>query len=172
MDPARARAALEAGCSKTHRGTRTTPQYPPISTPNSTACRSAFQRVSSGKVKNMAGLRSRGGRLCSLNVRNEGHNREGDARAPPRPPMLAPCVAPPLFSMVNAILSPTGEAVPMQWDGVTLKAFAGAVAVIISGVVLLAGVAAMLGASVERLKLRVEALEKKPSSWPLSAGLV
>ena len=126
MDPARARAALEAGCSKTHRGTRTTPQYPPISTPNSTACRSAFQRVSSRKVKNMAGLRSRGGRLCSLNVRNEGHNREGDARAPPRPPMLAPCVAPPLFSMVNAILSRTGEAAPMQWDGVTLKAFAGA----------------------------------------------
>ena len=99
--------------------------------------------------------------------------------------MLAPCVAPPLFSMVNAILSRTGEAAPMQWDGVTLKAFAGAVAVIISGVVLLAGVrpvapmmgvvagvAAMLGASVERVKLRVEALEKKPSRWPLSAGLV
>jgi hypothetical protein len=37
----------------TRRGTRTTPWYSPISTPNSTACRSAFQRASSGKVKNM-----------------------------------------------------------------------------------------------------------------------
>lgn len=51
--------------------------------------------------------------------------------------------------------------------------FAGVAAVIISGVALLAGVrpvvpvkgvvvAAMLGASIERLKLRVETLEKKP----------
>jgi hypothetical protein len=31
------------------RGTRTTPWYSPISTPNSTACRSAFQRVSWGE---------------------------------------------------------------------------------------------------------------------------
>ena len=29
------------------RGTRSTPRYSPISTPNSTACRSAFQRASS-----------------------------------------------------------------------------------------------------------------------------
>jgi hypothetical protein len=63
----------------------------------------------------------------------------------------------------------------MQWDGMTLKAFAGVVAVVISGVLLLAGVGpvvpmmgvvagvvAMLGASLERLKLRVEALEKTP----------
>jgi hypothetical protein len=63
----------------------------------------------------------------------------------------------------------------MQWDGVTLKALAGVAAVIISGVVLLAGVrpvvpmmsvvagvATMIGASVERLKLGVETLEKKP----------
>ena len=34
----------------TRRGTRTTPRYSPISTPNSTACRSAFQRASSGCV--------------------------------------------------------------------------------------------------------------------------
>jgi hypothetical protein len=34
---------------KTRRGTRTTPWYSPISTPNSTACRSAFHRASSGK---------------------------------------------------------------------------------------------------------------------------
>ena len=33
---------------------RTTPWYSPISTPNSTGCRSAFQRASSGKVENMA----------------------------------------------------------------------------------------------------------------------
>src|SRR5262249_2499234 len=32
---------------------QTTPRYSPISTPNSTACRSAFQRASSGKVKNI-----------------------------------------------------------------------------------------------------------------------
>src|SRR5580704_4102369 len=38
----------------TRRGTRTTPRYSPISTPNSTADRSVFQRASSGKVKNMA----------------------------------------------------------------------------------------------------------------------
>jgi hypothetical protein len=62
---------------------------------------------------------------------------------------------------------------PMQWDGVTLRAFAGVAAMIVSGVLLLAGVgvvvpmmgfvagiAAMLGASLERLKLRVEALER------------
>jgi hypothetical protein len=42
--------------------------------------------------------------------------------------------------MVNAILSRAGDAAPMQWDGVTLKAFAGAAAVMISGVVLLARV--------------------------------
>ena len=41
----------------TRRGTRTTPRYSPISTPNSAACCSAFQRASSGKVKNR--------RLCS-----------------------------------------------------------------------------------------------------------
>ena len=32
------------------------PQHSPISTRNSTACRSAFQRASSGKVKNIEGL--------------------------------------------------------------------------------------------------------------------
>jgi hypothetical protein len=61
----------------------------------------------------------------------------------------------------------------MQWDGLTLKAFAGIAAVIASGTLLLvriglvvpmiglvAGVAAMLGASLDRLKLRVEALEE------------
>jgi hypothetical protein len=37
----------------TRRGTRTTPRYSPISTPNATACLSAFQRASSGKVKNI-----------------------------------------------------------------------------------------------------------------------
>src|SRR5262252_8452351 len=37
------------------RGTRTTPWYSPISTPNSTACRSAFHWASSGKVKNNGG---------------------------------------------------------------------------------------------------------------------
>jgi hypothetical protein len=54
----------------------------------------------------------------------------------------------------------------MQWDGLTLKAFAGIAAVIASGTLLLvriglvvpmiglvAGVAAMLGASLDRLKL-------------------
>jgi hypothetical protein len=63
----------------------------------------------------------------------------------------------------------------MQWDGLTLKAFAGVVAVIASGVLLLAGVgpvvpmiglvagvAVMLGASLDRLKLRVAALEQTP----------
>jgi hypothetical protein len=63
----------------------------------------------------------------------------------------------------------------MQWDGLTLKAFAGIAAVIASGTLLLvriglvvpmiglvAGVAAMLGASLDRLKLRVEALEETP----------
>jgi hypothetical protein len=63
----------------------------------------------------------------------------------------------------------------MQWDGLTLKAFAGIAAVIASGVLLLAGVrlvvlmmglvagvAAMLGARLDRLRLRVEALEKTP----------
>src|SRR6516225_9293003 len=39
----------------TRRGTRTTPRYSPTSTPNSAACRSAFQRASSGKVKNIVG---------------------------------------------------------------------------------------------------------------------
>ena len=71
--------------------------------------------------------------------------------------------------MVNAILSRAGDAAPMQWDGVTLKAFAGVAAVILSGVVLLAGVRAVVpmmsvvagvvaifGATVEHLKLRVE----------------
>jgi hypothetical protein len=33
----------------TRRGTRTTPRSSLISTPNSTACRSAFQRASSGE---------------------------------------------------------------------------------------------------------------------------
>ena len=64
---------------------------------------------------------------------------------------------------------------PMQWDGLTLKAVAGVAAVIASGALLLAGVglvvpmvglvagvAVMLGASLDRLKLRVEALEKMP----------
>ena len=64
---------------------------------------------------------------------------------------------------------------PVQWDRLTLKAFAGVAAVIASGALLLAGVglvvpmiglvtgvAAMLGASLDRLKLRVEALEKTP----------
>jgi hypothetical protein len=63
----------------------------------------------------------------------------------------------------------------MQWDGLTLKAFGGVAAVIASGALLLAGVglvvpmmglvagvAVMLGASLDRLKLRVEALEKTP----------
>jgi hypothetical protein len=63
----------------------------------------------------------------------------------------------------------------MEWDGVTLRAFAGIAAVLVSGALLLAsvglvvpmmglvaGVAAMLGANLERLKLRVEALEKTP----------
>jgi hypothetical protein len=63
----------------------------------------------------------------------------------------------------------------MQWDGMTLKAFAGVAAVIASGALLLvgvglvvpmiglvAGVAVMLGASLDRLRLRVEALEKTP----------
>jgi hypothetical protein len=63
----------------------------------------------------------------------------------------------------------------MEWDGLTPRACAGVAAVIISGVLLLAGigavvplmgvvagVAVMLGASLDRLKLRVEALEKMP----------
>ena len=50
----------------------------------------------------------------------------------------------PLFSMVNAILSRAGDAAPMQWDGTTLKAFTGVAAVMISGVVLLAGVRAVM----------------------------
>jgi hypothetical protein len=63
----------------------------------------------------------------------------------------------------------------MEWDGVTLKAFAGIAVVLVSGALLLAGVgpiiptmglvagvAVMLGASLDRLKLRVEALEKMP----------
>src|ERR1051325_10193984 len=41
---------------KTSRGTRTTPSYSPIPTPNSMAWASPFQRASSGKVKNMAAL--------------------------------------------------------------------------------------------------------------------
>src|SRR5262252_1856681 len=40
----------------TLRGARTTPLYSPISTPNSMACCSAFQRASSGKVENIACL--------------------------------------------------------------------------------------------------------------------
>jgi hypothetical protein len=63
----------------------------------------------------------------------------------------------------------------MEWDGLTLRAFAGVAAIIISGALLLAGVglvvpliglvagvAAMLGASLERLKLRVQALQQAP----------
>jgi hypothetical protein len=63
----------------------------------------------------------------------------------------------------------------MEWDGPTLKAFAGVAAVIASAALLLcgvglvvpmmglvAGVAVMLGASLDRLKARVEALEKGP----------
>jgi hypothetical protein len=63
----------------------------------------------------------------------------------------------------------------MECDGLTLKAFAGVAAVIIRGALLLAGVrlvvplmgvvagvAAMLRATLDRLKLRVEALEKTP----------
>jgi hypothetical protein len=41
---------------KTLRGTRTTPSYSPMPTPNSTARRSVFYRASSGKLKNMAQL--------------------------------------------------------------------------------------------------------------------
>jgi hypothetical protein len=45
------------------RGTPTTPRSSPISisTPNSAGCRSASQRASSGKVKNIAGRPSRAG---------------------------------------------------------------------------------------------------------------
>jgi hypothetical protein len=63
----------------------------------------------------------------------------------------------------------------MAWDGLSLKALAWVVAVVISGVLLLAGVGpvvpmmglvagvgVMLGSSLGRLKLRVEALEKTP----------
>ena len=66
---------------------------------------------------------------------------------------------------------------PMQWDGLTLKAFAGVAAVIASGALLLAGVglvvpmiglvtgvAAMLGASLDRLKLRVEPSKRRLAS--------
>jgi hypothetical protein len=38
---------------RTRRGTRTTPRYSPILAPNSTACRSAFQRPSSGRLNNI-----------------------------------------------------------------------------------------------------------------------
>jgi hypothetical protein len=62
----------------------------------------------------------------------------------------------------------------MHWDALTLRAFADATAVVVSGGLLLegfggpilgvlgmvAGFAAMLGASVERLKLHVTALER------------
>src|ERR1051325_6579767 len=41
---------------KTSLGTRTTPSYSPIPTPNSMAWVSAFQRASSGNVKNMTAL--------------------------------------------------------------------------------------------------------------------
>ena len=40
----------------TRRGTLMTARYSPISTPNSTACRSAFQWAFSGKVKSTGGL--------------------------------------------------------------------------------------------------------------------
>src|SRR5215472_6857283 len=56
------------------RGTRTTPLYSPISTPNSTACCSAVQRASSGKEKNIgASDRDRtwgtaAARLCSARL--------------------------------------------------------------------------------------------------------
>jgi hypothetical protein len=72
-------------------------------------------------------------------------------------------------------VKPSGDAAHMEWDGPTLKAWAGIAAVIASAALLLAGVglvvpmiglvagvAAMLGASLERFKLRVEALEKSP----------
>jgi hypothetical protein len=63
----------------------------------------------------------------------------------------------------------------MHWNGLTLKAFAGVAAVAVSGVPLLsgaggpilpvvgmvAGFAAMIGASLQRLKLRVAALERR-----------
>ena len=51
---AREWAALVIANSRwnTRRGTLTTPRYSPISTPNSTACCSAFQWAFSGKVKN------------------------------------------------------------------------------------------------------------------------
>jgi hypothetical protein len=63
----------------------------------------------------------------------------------------------------------------MYWDGLTLKAFAGVAAIVINAVLLLvgfggpilpvvgmvAGFAAMIGASLQRLKLRVAALERR-----------
>jgi len=49
------REAQEAARANARRETRTTPRYSPISTPNSTACRSAFHRAFSGKVKDMGG---------------------------------------------------------------------------------------------------------------------
>ena len=68
---ARGWAAREVGAGNTRRETRTTPRYSPTSTPNSTACRSAFQRASSGKEKNI-GVSDRA--LRALNVRHEGRN--------------------------------------------------------------------------------------------------
>ena len=58
----------------THRGTVTTPWCSPISTPNSTACRSAFQWASSGKVKNMAVSDRAGSGERSQNVRSKQRN--------------------------------------------------------------------------------------------------
>jgi hypothetical protein len=74
---------------------------------------------------------------------------------------------------VKAIFSLGDDPPGMHWDGLTLKAFAGATAVAVSAILLLAGgggpvlpmvgmaagFAAMIGASLERLKLRVAALE-------------
>jgi Transposase, Mutator family len=43
--PLRRGTAPGAAAGNTRRGTRTTPSYSPMTTPNSTACRSAFQRA-------------------------------------------------------------------------------------------------------------------------------
>ena len=71
---------------KTRRGTRTTPLYSPISTPNSTACRSAFHRAPSGNEKNIgascgapmmfskgSASRAQQGRSAALGLRTLSH---------------------------------------------------------------------------------------------------
>src|SRR5215471_12608575 len=54
----------------TRHETRTTPRYSPISTPNSTACCSAFHRVSSGNVKNIPTARYCLARVSERSVRD------------------------------------------------------------------------------------------------------